>query len=65
MSLALASSKGGTQRAARSANIGNIAAPGGHDLFIAFAVDCTQFAIDCTQLRGLITGPAADEVKFM
>ncbi len=58
MSLAPASWRGGAQLAASSANIGNIAALGGHDLFIAFAIESTLF-------RGLIAGPAADEVKIM
>ncbi len=58
MSSVLASSRGGAQLAASSAKAPSIAAPGGHHLFIAFAVDCTQ-------LRGLIAGPAADEVKIM
>ncbi len=58
MSSALASWRGGVQLAASSAKTPNIAAPGGHDVFIAFAIENTQ-------LRGLIAGPAgADEVKF-
>ncbi len=58
MSSALASWRGGAPRAARTANIGNIAAPGGHDPFIALTIESTR-------VRDPIAGPAADEVKFM
>ncbi len=58
MSSALASWRGGAPRAAKTANIGNIAAPGGHHLFIAFAIESTLF-------RGLIAGLAADEGEIM
>jgi hypothetical protein len=44
--------------AASSAKTPSIAAPGGHHLFIAFAIESTLF-------RGLIAGLAADEGEIM
>ncbi len=58
MSSALASSRGGAQLAASSAKTPSITAPGGHHLFIAFAIESTLF-------RGLIAGLAADEGEIM
>ena len=57
MSSALASSRGGAQLAASSAKTPNIAAPGGHHLFIAFAIKYNPF-------RGLIAAPWSGRGKI-